>query len=405
MNGLSLSFSYLRHSLLGTFLNVVIFASGVAVIVALLQFTTQMNNEFTKNLRGIDLVVGAKGSPLQLILSSVFHLDAPTGNIPLHKAEKLERHPLVADAIPLALGDNVQGFRIVGTTPGYARHYNARMLKGGRFWNKEMEAVLGAEAARKTGLRIGDSFAGSHGLSAGGEVHDAFPYTVVGILAPTGSVIDRLALTGIESVWHVHEHHHHDRLEGHEEHHEEHEHEREITALLITYKTPMAAAAFPREINASTSLQAASPAAEVARLNGFMGTSAEMLRSFGWYLITLAGAGIFVALYRAMNERRYDLALMRSFGASPAKLSSLVVTESLILSVSGTVLGIALGHVLVAATAGWLAHARHLHITGSKFLIEELHLLLAGAFIGVLAGLIPALRVRRIDIFKTLATR
>lgn len=436
MNSLSLSITYLRHKLLGSFLTLVTFASGIGVIVALLLINTQLNNEFTKNLRGIDLVVGGKGSPMQLILSSVFHLDVPNGNIPLEEADKLKQHPLVKTAIPVALGDNYNGFRIVGTTPDYIKHYNGKLQPNGHFWQKEMEAVLGAEVAEKNQLTIGDKFVGSHGLSAGGEVHGETPYTVVGILAPTGSVIDRLALTGVESVWHIHEahQHHHDEDEADEDHHhevdhdefeehghhhdevdhdetdhghDEHEHEndheeREITSLLISYKTPMAAAVLPREVNNSSSMQAASPAFEVARLTSFMGVGADTLRSFGWYLIVLAGFGVFVALYNAMNERRYDLALMRSFGASPTKLFGLIVSESLTLSLGGAFIGLALGHGFVELASIWLAQTKHIHITGALFLPEEGWLLLASAVIGVVAALLPALRVYRIDIFKTL---
>lgn len=411
MNSLSLSFSYLRHQWLRTFLNILTFASGIAVIVALLLINAQLNNEFSKNLRGIDLVVGGKGSPMQLILSSVFHLDIPTGNIPLKEARRLTHHPLVKSAIPVALGDNVKGFRIVGTTPAYAEHYQATLQTGGRFWQQEMEAVLGAQVAAQNHLKLGDQFVGSHGLSEDGEAHEAFPYTVVGILAPTGSVLDRLALTGIESVWHIHDHHdEHEHDEEAHEHEHEHEHEetqgeKEITSLLIAYKTPMAAAILPREINHSTSMQAASPAFEVARLTNFMGTGAQTLKSFGWYLIALAGFGIFVALYNAMNERRYDLALMRSFGASPARLFGLVLTESLILSMSGAVLGVVLGHGFVGCAGAWLADSKHIEVTGLLFLPQEGWLLLASVVVGVLAALLPAVRVYRIDIFKTLVLR
>ena len=224
MNSLNLSFAYLRHKALSTVLTIATFAAGVAMIVVLLLVNAQLQNEFTSNLKGIDLVVGAKGSPMQLILSSVFHLDIPTGNIPQEEAEKLSKHPMVKEAIPLALGDNYRGFRIVGTTPAYPAHYQASLQPGGRYWTKEMEAVLGAEVAAKSGLKPGDSFAGSHGLTSGGELHSEFPYTVVGILEPTGSILDRLVLTGRESVWYIHEHHHHDHDEDVDENHEHHEH-------------------------------------------------------------------------------------------------------------------------------------------------------------------------------------
>ena len=399
MNTLSLSVAYLRHKLLGTFLSLLTFASGIAVIVALLLINAQLNNEFTKNLRGIDLVVGGKGSPMQLILSSVFHLDIPTGNIPLEEAQKLEQHPLVKSAIPVALGDNYNGFRIVGTNAEYIAHYAGQFTQG-RVFNQPMEAVLGSDVAAKYQHQLGDKIVGAHGLVNSDDLHSDFPYTVVGILAPTNTVLDRLVLTPVESVWHVHEHP--DADDPEEVAYKKQHPGKEITALLISYKSPMAAATMPREVNKSTSMQSASPAFEVARLVSFMGVGADTLATFGWYLIALAGFGIFVALYNAMNERRYDLALMRSFGASPAKLFGLVISESLILAVIGAVAGILLGHLFVEIAANWLAEEKRIHVTGKLFLPEEAWLLGASVAIGLLAAILPAIRVYRIDIFKTL---
>ncbi len=425
MNSLSLSYAYLRHKTLSTVLTTITFAAGVAMIVVLLLVNAQLQNEFSSNLKGIDLVVGSKGSPMQLILSSVFHLDIPTGNIPLDEAEKLSKHPMVKEAIPLALGDNYRGFRIVGTTQAYPDHYHARLKDGGRYWGKEMEAVLGSEVAASGGLKPSDTFSGSHGLTSGGELHSEFPYTVVGILEPTGTIIDRLVLTGRESVWYIHEHHDHDHDEDGDEHrHEAHEHhdndyadkrdhehghgheqKREITSLLISYNSPLAAVSLPRQVNSSTSMQAASPAFEVARLTSFMGIGTETLKYFAWFLIILAGFGIFAGLYNAMNERRYDLALMRSFGARPGKLFALMMSESLIVSLFSVIAGIGMGHLLVEGIAAWLASSKHIHMTGRLFLAEEAWLIPLSLVVGALAALLPAVRVYRIDIFKTLVHR
>lgn len=402
MSNISLVLAYLRHHLLGTFLNLATFASGIAVIVALLLMNSQLNNEFTKNLEGIDLVVGSKGSPMQLILSSVFHLDIPTGNIPLEEAERLEHHPMVKSAIPVALGDNYNGFRIVGTNTDFISHYHGEFAQGEVF-TQPMQVVLGSEAAGKQHNTLGDQIVGAHGLVNSDDLHSDFPYTVVGILKPTHTVLDRLVLTPVESVWHVHEHP--DEDDPDEVAYKKEHPGKEVTALLITYKSPMAAATMPREVNKSTSMQAASPAFEVARLTSFMGVGTDTLKTFGWYLIALAGFGIFVALYNAMDERRYDLALMRSFGASPGKLFGLVLTESLLLAVGGAIFGLLLGHALVETTSVWLAQTKHIHITGKLYLPEESWLLVASAIIGIGAAIIPAIRVYRIDIFKTLVQR
>ena len=399
MNQFTISFAYMRHKLLGSFLSLLTFASGIAVIVALLLINSQMNNEFTKNLQGIDLVVGAKGSPMQLILSSVFHLDIPTGNIPLEEAQQLEKHPLVKSAIPVALGDNYNGFRIVGTNADYISHYDGQLAEG-KVFTQPMEAVLGSDVAAQYHNKPGDQIVGAHGLVNSDDLHSDFPYTVVGVLKSTNTVLDRLVLTPVESVWHVHEHP--DADDPEEVEYKKDHPGKELTALLISYKSPMAAATMPREVNKSSSMQSASPAFEVARLTSFMGMGADTLKTFGYYLIALAGFGIFVALYNAMNERRYDLALMRSFGASPITLLSLALTESLVLALLGAAFGIALGHGLVEAAAVWLAQAKHIHVTGALFLPEECWLIAISVIIAMVAALLPALRVYRIDIFKTL---
>ncbi|MFO1435739.1 MAG: FtsX-like permease family protein, partial [Gammaproteobacteria bacterium] len=172
-----------------------------------------------------------------------------------------------------------------------------------------------------------------------------------------------------------------------------------------TYATPYAAATLPREVNKSTSMQAASPAFEIARLNSFMGVGADTLKALAWFLIALAGFGIFVALYNAMIERRYDLALMRSFGASPGKILRLVLTESLLLALLGAILGIVVGHALVQVAAMWLSQTKHIHISGMMFLPAELWLLAMSAIVALIAAVLPAIKVYRIDILDTLVTR
>ena len=400
MNRLSLVLRYLQHRALATSLTIITFAAGIAVIVALVLINTQVQADFDRNLKGIDLVVSGKGSPLQIILSTMFHIDTPTGNIPIQEAQALEQNPMVAHAIPMALGDNYNGFRIVGTNADYVAHYHGEIAQG-RFYTQQMEAVLGSDVAAHYPHAIGDKIIGAHGLVNSDDLHTDFPYTIVGILKPTGSVLDRLVLTPVESVWHVHEH---PDADDPEEVAYKHEHpENELTALLIQYRSPLAVAQLPRMINKNSAMQAAVPAFEVARLSGFMGVGADTLRVFGFFLMGLAGASIFAALYQAMDERRYDLALMRSFGASPGKLAGMVLLESLLVASIGVVLGLLVGHGLVELAARWLSAHKHITISGGYVVVEEAYLLAAALVIAALAALIPALRVYRIDIFRTLA--
>ena len=154
MSLFGLSLAYIRARALNAALNLVLLALGVGMIVLLLLFSAQLEDRLTRDARGIDLVIGSKGSPLQLILSSIYHVDFPTGNIPLADAERWAEHPLVAEAIPLALGDSLAGFRIIGTEHAYAGHYGGE-LAAGRLWEAPFEATLGALVAAQTGLARG----------------------------------------------------------------------------------------------------------------------------------------------------------------------------------------------------------------------------------------------------------
>ena len=385
-----LSFAYLRARPLATALNLLLLALGVATITVLILVTEQLENRMGRDARGIDLVAGAKGSPMQLVLSAVFHLDAPTGNIPLAEANALAKQRFVKKAIPLALGDSYKSFRIVGSNHEYPAHYGARVADG-RLWSAPMEATLGAEVATRAKLAVGAKFAGAHGLGEGGDEHENEPYQVVGVLAPTGTVIDRLILTSVESVWQVHEH---GAPAGAP---------KELTALLIQYASPLAAATLPRMVNASSSLQAASPAYESARLFRMIGVGVDVLRAFGVVLILAAGLSVFIALLNALEERRYDLAVMRMLGATPARLMGLMLLEGSLLAVAGGIAGLGLGHLLTEALGAALRHAQQAAVTGWAWSEQEWWLLAASLGVGILAALIPAWRAYRSDVAPVLA--
>ena len=400
MNLPGISLAYLRARPLATALNLLLLALGIATIAVLMLATRQLEDRMTRDARGIDMVVGAKGSPMQLVLSAVYHLDAPTGNIPLADARQIERNPMVKQAIPIALGDSYHGFRIVGTSHDYPAHYGAR-LAAGRLWEKPLEAVLGADVARASGLAVGDRFVGSHGLAAGGELHEKFPYDVVGVLAPTGGVLDRLVLTPVESVWKVHEH----------EAEEARERGRaipggggpEITALLVQFASPIAAVTMPRYVNAGTNLQAAAPAFESARLFRMLGVGVEVLRAFGVVLVLAAGLSVFIALTQALEERRYDLAVMRMLGAARGRLMALLLIEGLALAAAGALAGLALGHALTSLLGAALRAQQQVPVTGWTWDAQEAWLVLLALGVGAVAALLPAWRASRAEVATVLA--
>jgi putative ABC transport system permease protein len=396
LNAWSLSLAALGHKPLSTVLNLILMTMGIGMMTFIFSVSSQIERRASRDAEDIDLVVGAKGSPFQLIMSSVFHIDIPTGNIPLEEQAVVRANPLVAQVIPLALGDSYQGFRIVGTDVSYPEHFHASLGEGAMF-NAPMEAVFGAQAARESGARVGATFAGSHGLTQGGELHNHAPYRIVGILRPTGTVLDRLVLTPVASVWRVHES---DPDEPHDPAAQQH---REVTALLVKYRSPLAAVSLPRWINSRPQLQSAQPALESARLFKLVGVGADVLRAIAAAILVIAALSMFVALYNALEERQADLAILRALGAAPGKVLRLLLVQGCLLALGGALLGWLAGHAAVAVVRGWMAEDQDFALNAWALLPQEALLPVLALAIGCAAAVIPAWRAYRIDIAKTLA--
>ena len=403
MKTIALSWRYLWSRPLGAALNVLLLSLGLASITFLLLVSFQLGKAFDKDLAGIDVVVGAKGSPMQLIMSGVFHIDVPPGNIPLKAVKALEKNPMIASVIPLSLGDNLQGFRIVGTTPEYIAHYGATLAQG-RMWEAPMQVVVGAIAAKKLGIQVGNTFTGSHGLGAGGHEHAEMPYTVVGILQPNGTVIDRLIVTDSASIWHVHEEHA-NHADGEAEEHAVTDDERQVTMALVRYKTPLAAMSFPRMVNTTTEMQAAAPAVEISRLLNMLGIGTDVLRAFAGVLLLTAGLSVFIALWSAVRERRADLALLRMLGASPAKIATLLLGEALWLGVLSALIGVAGGQALTALIGWMLKLDNSLLIGGLVWPVELLWVPALACVVSLAAAILPAMGAYRVSVLELLQSR
>ena len=203
MSPIRLALANLTLSPLSSVVNSLLLALGTASIAVLLLANQQLTATLERNAAGIDLVIGAKGSPLQLVLAGIYHADVPPGNIGFEEVQKWNAHPMVNSAIPLSIGDSYQGHRIIGTTPDFVNLYDAK-LETGDLWARPFEAVIGARVARATGLEIGETFSGNHGLVSSNNRHDDTPYRIVGQFAPTQSVFDNLIITSTQSVWQMH---------------------------------------------------------------------------------------------------------------------------------------------------------------------------------------------------------
>ena len=412
MNLFSLSIKNVIAKPLSSLLSVLLFGFGVAIIVSILLTSSYLKNEINRNAQGIDMVVGAKGSPLQIILASIFHIDFPTGNISLKDANNLTRNRLIASAIPLSLGDSYKGYRIVGTTLAYAELYEAK-LKSGEWFGQDMTATVGATVAETLGIKLGDRIESAHGLVEGGSGHEDHPFKVVSILEPSGSVLDQLILVSISSVWEVHaSHEEHDHGEGGDHHeivklerlglevtNEQLENE-DITSLLVKYRSPMAAVQLPRIVNGTSNLQAASPPYETARLFNIIGVGVDVVNILGLVIIILSATSVFIALLNSLKERKYELAIMRSMGASQMKIFVLILFEGIVLTIIGSVFGFALAHVGFSILADSL---EQIQTSGMFFVYDEYKVMLGSLAVGIFASIIPAFLAYKSDISETLA--
>ena len=470
MNDLVFIYHSIKSRWLNSLLSIFLTAFGVSLAILITQFSNHIQNRILADGKGIDIVIGAKGSPLQLIMSSVYHIDIPNGNIPLNSVLKFKNHPQIKKAIPLALGDNWKGYRIVGTSLDYMKHYNAK-IKLGKAWENSFEVVAGS----LVDIKIDQEFVGSHGLLEGGASHENENYKVVGILKPTGTVIDRLLLTSVNSVLHIHgqkkldthmnspssetknlsisdhsnnEHHqhhndeiflnkendnHHDDQSEYNEH-SSHDHNKnflhdtndnhhnskseyskndghnhkndnlndpEITALLITTKSPVANINLPRQINKESSLQAANISFEITRLRSILGLSSQAIGIFSIILIIISALSIFSGLASSLESRLGDLAILRAIGYSKYRIFKIISIEGIVITVCGIIIGILLGiiifNIFIQIIIPLGASAASFRFSSNTILI-----ICAVLLVGVISAIFPALQASKISVAKQL---
>lgn len=443
MNILNLSRKNILAKPLNSIMSIMLFALSVGLITFLTLFNHQFKQGLDNNLAGIDLVIGAKGSPLQLILNSMYHIDAPTGNIPIAEAAPFlnPKHPLLSFSVPLSLGDSYGAFRIVGAPPSILSLYGAKEVEGD-LYRDDFDVMVGSAVARKLHLHVGDSFYSTHGLDDNPDLmHDhGAPFVIRGILQSTGTVLDQLILCTPQTVWKVHEHdttavaHDESGHEGHNHDADEiHNHtslpviaidsiqvqtltdsitsqlraqpEKEITSILIKYKTRtnIQSLNLLRNINSNTGLMAASPAIEINRLYAMMGSGTEALRYIAILIAIVAAISIFISLYTSLKERRYEMALMRVGGAGPNKLFAMIISEGLWIAVIGLLIGILTGHIGMHLAGSILERGYKYQFTGFIWAQEEIYIFGGAIIIGILAAVLPAIQGAKTDLHKTLA--
>ena len=462
MNDLAYIFYSIKSRSLNSSLSVLLTSFGIVIALLLSQFSNHIKNRLDLDGKGIDIVVGAKGSPLQLVLSSVYHIDIPNGNIPYKSALEISNNPLIEKAIPLALGDNWKGYRIVGTSYDYLKHFDAKIDQG-RLWNDDFEMIAGADID----VKINQKISGAHGLIDGGGVHDEHTYKIVGSLKPSGSVVDRLLLTSVNSVLEIHgledidhhtEHNHdhksdknsdehheshrdkkHNQKETTKDHHEKHvdehhdhnhsnknEHnvnkkfqnvnsnqknlkssetnlnEPEITALLIKTKSPIANINLPRSINRETNMQAANPALEITRLTSVLGFGSKTFSLLSTLLISIAILSIFSGLAGNLENRMGDLAILRALGYTKKRIFKIIVLEGTLIISFGILLGVIMSFFAFEIFSNLITP---LNVSKAKFVLNfDFYLIIIVVlFSGFIASLIPAYNGSKISVANQLS--
>ena len=371
---------------------------------------------FAHSVSGTDLVVGARTSPVQLMLYAVFRIGEATNNMRWQSYLDIEAHPDVAWAVPLSLGDSHRGFPVLGTTPGYFerfRHGDDRALTfaAGIPFKGVFDAVLGAEVAAQLGYRVGDRIVLSHGLGGGAE-HKDKPFVVAGILAPTGTPVDRsvhVALAAIEVI-------HLDWQGGAQlpgfsipaEFVGKFDLQpKEITAVLVGLKSRAAVFRMQRYVGGyrDEPLLAVLPGVALSQLWQVLGTVEQALLAVSAMVVVVGLAGLVAVVLAGLNERRRELAILRSVGARPGDVFVLLTLEGLFVTLLGNVLGVAL-LALLAAALGPLVQARYgIEVVPRLVSAAELRLLAATVAVGLVASLVPGWRAYKLSLADGLTPR
>ena len=397
----------LRHRPLATALSALSVALGVGLTVGIDSLRREARSHFEGVATGVDLVVGPKGSPLQIVLFAVFQVDEAPGTLPESVYRALREDPRVAAALPWIVGDSVRGFRIVGTSPeafGFEARSGAvvRCVDGRPFAafdaaRPAWEAVLGATVAAETGLRTGDSFVATHGLASreADPGHEEAPWKVVGVLEPTGTSFDRVVLIHYEAFY---------AMEGHDATAGKADAAgRQVSAVLVRTHNPVFTLQLFHEIRAGDEAQPARPLEEVRRLFDIVGSADRLLLAVSVLVVVVAAVGILVSMTNSLGERRRELALVRALGAPRRVVAGLLVAEASAVGALGAAGGILAGHALVAAGAARLTEWSGVRIGAAALTPQDLWFAGGAVLLCAAAGILPAWRAYRVDVAAGLA--
>jgi len=400
MGFVAMAWRGLRERALATALTAASIALGVALAVAVLLLEREARAGFLGTATGVEvLVAGAKGSRIDAVLGTLFHVGRAPGRVARSFAARLAADERVEYAVPIAVGDSFRGAPVVGTTAEFFERFRPR--PGVAFeiegrWGGGALAVLGADAARATGLREGDRFVPSHTGLADDPTHRDEHFTVSGVARATGTAHDRAIYVDLDDFLH---------LRGHAGLERDGAEEDAVSAVLVKMRasSPLVLEPFLREIDDSREAQAVRPAQVVAELFGLVGTAQRLLTWVAWLVIAVAAAGVCVSLYAATAARRGEIAILRALGARRRSVFGIVLLEAALVCAIGGVAGLALGRGGAFLAAPLVEARAGIRLDLGGGLGAGAWLLPALVAVGCLAGLLPAARAYRVDVREHLA--
>ena len=414
---LGLAIKSFRNRKFTTSLTVLSIALSVMLLLGIEKIRHGAETSFTSTVSGTDLIVGARGSPVQLLLYSVFHMGNPTNNIGWESYQEITESAQVKWAIPLSLGDSHKGYRVVGTTTQFYEHFRfgkqQRLhLEQGVWFGGSYQAAVGAEVAAELGYKPGDQIVIAHG--SGDEsfiTHDDEPFTVVGILKRTGTPVDRAVYVGLESIDKIHQEfeggdHDHDPLMGHRNHDEETD-EGNLSAVLVGLQSRGAAVSMQREINEHDHepLTAIMPGVVLLEVWQMMSMIERTLMIVSGLVVAVGLFSMLIILMTSLNERRREMAILRSVGARPAHVFALIMGEAVFLTLLAIGLGVAMVYGLMLLLQPLLESTYGLYLVIGWPTMTELLLLAIIAVCGFVVGLIPSIRIYRYSLVDGMTIR
>ncbi len=417
---LSLAWHSLKNRKLTTWLTVLSIGLSVALLVGVENVRSGARESFRGTISGTDLIVGARGGSLQLLLYSVFRMGQATNNITYESYRRFAEHPAVKWSIPYSLGDSYRGYRVVGTTNDFYEHYRYRRgrkieFASGRLPDGVFDVVLGSEVAEKLRHKVGDRIVITHGVAAAKGIldHNDKPFTVVGVLGRTATPVDRsvyISLYGMSAV-------HADWQEGApplpgeeipaSQLTKDKLEIKQITSLLLGMKSRIDVLRLQREISTyeAEPLQAIIPGVALDELWRTLGYAEDALQVITIFVLIVGLLGMLVSLYTSLNERRREMAILRAVGAGPRRIVLLLVLESGLLALLGSILGVLLIYGLSIATQPIVEQRFGLYLPVQPPTPTGWVYLGAVAVAGILIGFVPAVKAYRNALSDGLSVR